>query len=85
MLAAFMGFVPVSGESLRHNASSPEDTIGLQIMHVKGPIARTVQDLRLSLAAMSGADFTRSVVGAGALWKVHPCRCVPHCAYDPEG
>ena len=25
-------------------------------MHVKGPIARTVQDLRLSLTAMSGAD-----------------------------
>src|SRR5262249_19593500 len=33
-----------------------EDSIGLQIMHVKGPIARTIKDLRLSLAAMSGAD-----------------------------
>jgi len=50
------GIRPSLGRVPAYNASSPEDTIGLQIMHVKGPIARTVQDLRLSLAAMSGAD-----------------------------
>jgi len=50
------GIRPSLGRVPAYNASSPEDTIGLQIMHVKGPIARTVKDLRLSLAAMSGAD-----------------------------
>ena len=50
------GIRPSLGRVPAYNASSPEDTIGLQIMHVKGPIARTIQDLRLSLAAMSGAD-----------------------------
>src|SRR5262245_52992452 len=50
------GIRPSLGRVPAYNASSPEDSIGLQIMHVKGPIARTVQDLRLSLAAMSAAD-----------------------------
>jgi amidase len=50
------GIRPSLGRVPAYNASLPEDSIGLQIMHVKGPIARTVQDLRLSLAAMSTAD-----------------------------
>jgi amidase len=50
------GIRPSLGRVPAYNASSPEDSIGLQIMHVKGPIARTIKDLRLSLAAMSGAD-----------------------------
>jgi amidase len=39
-----------------YNASSPEATIGGQVMHVVGPIARTIEDLRISLSVMSGAD-----------------------------
>jgi amidase len=50
------GIRPSLGRVPAYNASMPEDSIGLQIMHVKGPIARTIQDLRLTLAAMSGAD-----------------------------
>jgi amidase len=50
------GIRPSLGRVPAYNASLPEDSIGLQIMHVKGPIARTVQDLRVSLAAMSPAD-----------------------------
>lgn len=50
------GIRPSLGRVPAYNASLPEDSIGLQIMHVKGPIARSVQDLRLSLAAMSTAD-----------------------------
>src|SRR5262249_6249051 len=50
------GIRPSLGRVPAYNASLPEDSIGLQLMHVKGPIARTVEDLRLGLAAMSGAD-----------------------------
>jgi amidase len=39
-----------------YNASSPEQTIGAQLMHVAGPLARTVKDLRVSLTAMSAPD-----------------------------
>ena len=35
---------------------SPEPNIGAQLMHVVGPMARTVGDLRLSLSAMSATD-----------------------------
>ncbi|HTO70445.1 MAG TPA: amidase family protein [Myxococcota bacterium] len=50
------GIRPSLGRVPSYNASSPEDSIGLQLMHVRGPIARTVQDLRVSLVAMSLAD-----------------------------
>src|SRR5262249_30519028 len=50
------GIRPSLGRVPAYNASSPEDSIGLQLMHVKGPIARTVQDLRVSLAVMSAED-----------------------------
>src|SRR5262249_8429807 len=39
-----------------YNDSLPEDSIGLQLMHVKGPIARTIEDLRIGFGAMSTAD-----------------------------
>jgi amidase len=39
------------------NASVPERTIGAQISAVSGPLARTIGDLRIALAAMSGADM----------------------------
>jgi amidase len=38
------------------NASLPERTIGPQISAVSGPLARTIGDLRIALAAMSGRD-----------------------------
>jgi amidase len=50
------GIRPSLGRVPVYNASSPEPTIGAQLMHVAGPIARTIEDLRLSLSAMSAAD-----------------------------
>jgi amidase len=50
------GLRPTLGRVAAFNASSPERSIGPQLMAVSGPIARTVDDLRLALAAMSAAD-----------------------------
>lgn len=50
------GLRPTFGRVPAYNSSSGERTIGGQIMSVAGPIARTVDDLRLGLAAMSRAD-----------------------------
>jgi amidase len=50
------GLRPSFGRVPFYNASLPEASIGAQVMHVVGPIARTVEDLRVSLAAMSAAD-----------------------------
>ena len=50
------GLRPGLGRVPFYNASLPEATIGAQVMHVVGPMARTVEDLRLSLSAMSAAD-----------------------------
>jgi amidase len=50
------GLRPSLGRVPFYNASSPEPTIGGQVMHVVGPLARTIDDLRLSLSVMSAAD-----------------------------
>src|SRR5215469_8128544 len=50
------GLRPSVGRIPHHNASAPEVGIGAQLMAVTGPMARTVEDLRLSLHAMSAAD-----------------------------
>src|SRR5262245_55452274 len=50
------GLRPSLGRVPFYNASLPEATIGGQVMHVEGPLARTVHDLRVSLSAMSAAD-----------------------------
>src|SRR5262250_3460603 len=50
------GLRPSLGRVPFYNASLPEPTIGGQVMHVVGPLARTVADLRLSLSVMSGVD-----------------------------
>jgi len=50
------GLRPTIGRIPAFNASSPERTIGPQISAVSGPLARTVADLRLALAAMSTPD-----------------------------
>lgn len=50
------GLRPTFGRIPAFNASSPERPIGPQISAVSGPLARTVYDLRLALAAMSQPD-----------------------------
>src|SRR5881397_3040309 len=50
------GLRPTMGRVAAFNASLPERTIGPQISAVSGPLARTIGDLRLALAAMSAPD-----------------------------
>src|SRR6202522_3361565 len=47
------GLRPTLGRVPAYNASSPERSIGAQMMSSTGLIARTVEDLRVGLAAMS--------------------------------
>ena len=60
------GLRPTVGRVAAFNAALPERTIGPQICAVSGPLARTIGDLRIALAAMSGEGRARSLVGAGA-------------------
>ena len=50
------GLRPTLGRIPAFNASLPERPIGPQISAVSGPLARTVNDLRIALAAMSQPD-----------------------------
>ena len=50
------GLRPTVGRIAAFNASVPERPIAAQISAVSGPLARTVGDLRIALAAMSGRD-----------------------------
>jgi amidase len=50
------GLRPTVGRVPGFNAALPERTIGPQISAVSGPLARTIGDLRIALAAMSGKD-----------------------------
>src|SRR6202790_98191 len=50
------GLRPTVGRIAAFNASLPERPIGPQLMAVSGPLARTISDLRVALAAMSGRD-----------------------------
>jgi amidase len=50
------GLRPTLGRVPAYNASSPERAIGPQLMSSTGPIGRTVEDLRVALAAMSAPD-----------------------------
>ena len=52
----FMACVPPQAAIAAFNAALPERTIGPQISAVSGPLARTIADLRISLAAMSAYD-----------------------------
>src|SRR6266481_2814354 len=51
------GLRPTVGRIAAFNPGLPERTIGPQILAVSGPLARTIGDLRIALAAMSGKDF----------------------------
>jgi amidase len=50
------GLRPTLGRVATFNAVLPDRPIGPQLCAVSGPLARTVGDLRLALAAMSGRD-----------------------------
>jgi amidase len=50
------GLRPTAGRIPAFNAALPERTIGPQISAVSGPLARTIADLRIALAAMSARD-----------------------------
>jgi amidase len=51
------GLRTTTGRIPAFNAALPERTIGPQIAAVSGPLARTIRDLRISLAAMSAPDM----------------------------
>jgi amidase len=51
------GLRPTIGRIPAFNAALPERPIGPQISAVSGPLARTVGDLRIALAAMSAQDY----------------------------
>ena len=50
------GLRPTLGRVAGYNAALPDRPIGPQLCAVSGPLARTIGDLRLGLAAMSGRD-----------------------------
>jgi len=50
------GLRPTMGRIPAFNAALPERPIGPQISAVSGPLARTIGDVRIALAAMSGKD-----------------------------
>ena len=50
------GLRPTMGRVAAFNAALPERSIGPQISAVSGPLARTIDDLRIALAAMSAPD-----------------------------
>jgi amidase len=50
------GLRPTVGRVASYNATFPERPIGPQISAVSGPLARTIGDIRLALAAMAGRD-----------------------------
>lgn len=51
------GLRPTMGRIAAFNAALPERPIGPQISAVSGPLARTVGDIRIALAAMSAKDY----------------------------
>src|SRR6185312_15127459 len=50
------GLRPTMGRIAAFNAALPERPIGPQISAVSGPLARTIQDIRISLTAMAQKD-----------------------------
>ncbi len=50
------GLRPTLGRVAAFNASGPERHIGGQIMAVSGPIARSIEDIKIALQAMSAED-----------------------------
>ena len=72
------------GRIAAFNAALPERTIGPQISAVSGPLARTIGDLRIALAAMAGG--MRAIPGGcRRRWKARRARSAPRCACIPTG
>lgn len=51
------GLRPTMGRIAAFNAALPERPIGPQISAVSGPLARTIGDIKIALAAMSARDY----------------------------
>lgn len=68
------GLRPTLGRIPAYNASAPDRLIGAQLMAVSGPIARSIDDIGLSLRAMSAPDvrdpwYVPAGVGSGPYRK----------------
>ena len=50
------GLRPTTGRVPAYNSSAPDRFIGAQLMAVSGPLARSIDDLDIALAAMSAPD-----------------------------
>ncbi|MFC3058864.1 amidase family protein [Paenirhodobacter populi] len=77
------GLRPGLGRVATFNATGPDRSIGFQLMSVQGPLARTVQDVRLGFQAMAGRD-TRDPWYFEAPAAPHDPRLAAFCAH-PEG
>ncbi len=73
------GLRPTVGRIAAFNASLPERPIGPQISAVSGPLARTIGDLRIALAAMSAHDV-RDPWWVPAPLEGPASRSAPRCA-----
>ncbi len=72
------GLRPTMGRVAAFNAALPERPIGPQISAVSGPLARTIGDIRIALAAMSARDYRdpcgcRAARGAAMPKRVAMC------------
>ena len=81
------GLRTTTGRIAAFNAALPERTIGPQISAVSGPLARTIADLRISLAAMSAYDvrdpWWAPAPLEGLAMKKHAALCVNPDGLDP--
>jgi amidase len=78
------GLRPTVGRVAAYNATFPERPIGPQITAVSGPLARTISDLRLALAAMAGRDV-RDVWWVPAPLEGPPAAKRAALCVDPDG
>ncbi len=78
------GLRPSLGRVAAYNAVTPERVISGQITAVSGPLARTVDDLRLALAAMSAPDARDPWWVPAPLIGPPAPRCVALCI-APDG
>ena len=81
------GLRPTMGRIAAFNAALPERTIGPQISAVSGPLARTIADVRIALAAMSGRDVRDPwwvpAPLEGAAVPKRAALCLNHGGLDP--
>src|SRR5579872_6285168 len=78
------GLRTTTGRVAAFNAALPERTIGPQISAVSGPLARTIADLRIALAAMSAYD-PRDPWWVPAPLEGAPVRKLAALCVNPEG